>query len=61
MARNKYRHCVNGVNSNWKLTVICLSLFCLLPINGQDFQFESNTDDDLHVSILCGSSSSSTS
>lgn len=50
MAWNKYRHCVNHVNSNWKLTVIYLSLFCLLPINGQDFQFESNTDDDLHVS-----------
>ncbi|XP_037036566.1 uncharacterized protein LOC119074510 isoform X2 [Bradysia coprophila] len=49
MAWNKYRHCVNHVNSNWKLTVIYLSLFCLLPINGQDFQFESNTDDDLHV------------
>lgn len=50
MAWNKYRHCVNHVNSNWKLTVIFLSLFCLLPINGQDFQFETNTDDDLHVS-----------
>lgn len=51
MAWNKHRHCVNHVNRNWKLTVIFLSLFCLLPINGQDFQFETNTDDDLHVSI----------
>lgn len=50
MAWNKYRHCVNHLNNNWKLSVIFLSLFCLLPINGQDFQFETNTDDDLHVS-----------
>lgn len=52
MARNKYRHCVDHVNINWKFTVIFLSLFCVFPINGQDFQFETNTDDDLHVSGL---------
>ncbi len=52
MAWNKYRHCVNHVNCNWKLAVIFLSLFCLLPISGQDFQFDTNTDDDLHVSMI---------